>query len=136
MKISLRTIGFIGLFTVISGCAPSPTGKTIDVQDASSSSGTFAATSSSSIGAVSTVSSTVSLPAKVSIDIPFSPQAPTANWDALHEEACEEMSLIMVRHFLEKSPLSRDQAETEVQDLIAWETDQGYGYDVTTDQLA
>lgn len=74
-------------------------------------------------------------PPSVLIAVPFSPQAPDANWDALHEEACEEMSLIMVHHFIEGTPLSRETAEKEVQALIAWETDHGFGYDVTVDQL-
>lgn len=32
--------------------------------------------------------------------IPFTPQAPTANWDELHNEACEEASGIMVASYL------------------------------------
>ncbi len=32
--------------------------------------------------------------------IPFTPQAPTANWDELHNEACEEASAIMIASYL------------------------------------
>ena len=71
----------------------------------------------------------------VLLDVPFSPQSPDGTWDALQEEACEEMSLIMVRHFLEGTPLTQSGAEAEVQAMVAWETDNGYGVDVSVDEL-
>ncbi len=71
----------------------------------------------------------------VILDVPFAAQSPYANWDALHEEACEEMSLIMVHHFLAGSPLSQSGAETEVQQMVAWETAHHYGVDVSAAQL-
>lgn len=71
------------------------------------------------------------------LPVPFSPQAPFAEWDPLHEEACEEMSLILVMHYLRgERSISREQAEQELQELVAWETEQGYGYDVTVEELA
>jgi hypothetical protein len=73
--------------------------------------------------------------AAVLLDVPFAPQSPYANWDALHEEACEEMSLIMVHHFLAGTPLSSADAETEVQQMVAWETANRYGVDVSVAQL-
>jgi len=75
-------------------------------------------------------------PKSLLIAVPFSPQAPSANWDALHEESCEEMSLIMVAHFWEKTPLSRERAEEEIQALVQWEEEHGYPQDVTIEQLA
>ncbi len=74
-------------------------------------------------------------PPSVLIEVPFAPQAPFANWDPLHEEACEEMSLIMVHHFLEGTPLSLDDAEKELQAMIAWEQKHGYADDVSIEQL-
>jgi hypothetical protein len=74
-------------------------------------------------------------PESLLIQVPFAPQAPFAVWDPLHEEACEEMALIMVRHFLHGSSLSLQEAETEVQALVAWETENGYGYDVSAKEL-
>ncbi|TSC59031.1 MAG: Uncharacterized protein Greene041619_212 [Candidatus Peregrinibacteria bacterium Greene0416_19] len=73
--------------------------------------------------------------ASVRIAVPFSPQAPFAEWDPLHEEACEEMALIMVKHYWDETPLSRTQAESELQELIAWEHAHGYGDDVSMAQL-
>lgn len=80
------------------------------------------------------VGSAPSLPG-ILIRVPFSSQAPFANWDALHEEACEEMSLIMVEHFLEGTDLTPDDAEIQLQSLVAWERDHGYGEDVTIAEL-
>ena len=71
----------------------------------------------------------------VLLDVPFSPQSPDGTWDALQEEACEEMSLIMVRHFLEGMPLTQSGAEAEVQAMVAWETQNNYGVDVSVDEL-
>lgn len=70
------------------------------------------------------------------IHVPFSPQAPFALWDPLHEEACEEMSLIMVERYWRHARISAEEAELELQKLIAWETEHGYGHDVTMEQLA
>jgi hypothetical protein len=70
------------------------------------------------------------------IDVPFQPQAPFATWDALHEEACEEMSLLLVHHVQQGSSLSQAQAEEELQALIAWETEHGFAHDVSVGQLA
>ncbi len=75
------------------------------------------------------------VPGSVLIKVPFASQAPFANWDALHEESCEEASLILVRQFLRGEGITEQQMEDELQALIAWETANGYGYDVTITQL-
>lgn len=77
------------------------------------------------------------LPVSALIDVPFMVQAPLANWDAIHEETCEEASLMMVHYFRSRekfgSPSSQDD---ELKSLVAWETDQGYPYDVTAGQVS
>jgi Peptidase_C39 like family len=77
-----------------------------------------------------------SLPRSVQIDVPFMSQAPFANWDDLHQEACEEMSFLLVKHYLEGTPVNPEIAERELQDMVAWMTANGYSYDVTAEQLA
>ena len=72
----------------------------------------------------------------VLIKLPFVPQAPFANWDALHQEACEEMSLILVRHYLEGTNVTAQQAEQELQEVVSWMDDIGLPYDVTMEELA
>ena len=61
------------------------------------------------------------IPDKVLLDVPFTSQAPFANWDELHEEACEEASIIMVKYFLDEKNLSIQIAEKEIQDLVRFQ---------------
>lgn len=74
----------------------------------------------------------ISLPLKV----PFTSQAPLAQWDPLHEEACEEASLLMVYYYRTgqkfASPL---EADTEIKKMIAWEETNGYKVDLTAKEL-
>jgi hypothetical protein len=79
--------------------------------------------------------SAASLAPSLRIAVPFSPQAPSANWDALHEEACEEMSLIMAMHYWKRTPLTPEIAEQELQSLVEWEHHNGYKDDVTMEEL-
>jgi uncharacterized protein YvpB len=77
------------------------------------------------------------LPPKVTLDVPFLVQAPLAVWDELHEEACEEASLIMVNFYhTGKTIASREAGEKEITDLVAYETENGYAVDVTVEELA
>lgn len=57
------------------------------------------------------------LPYSVIANVPFTSQAPYANWDDVHEEACEEASLIMIRYFLSGKELTKDLAELEIQNM-------------------
>lgn len=85
----------------------------------------------------SVVPATPTLPPSTLIDVPFTTQAPHANWDATHEEACEEASLIMLNHFTNQSPfISEDVTEQEIQALIKYETDHEYEKDVTINELS
>ena len=76
------------------------------------------------------------LPNKILIEVPFTSQAPFANWDEYHEEACEEASLIMLKYYLDKKTLNRDIAEEEIQKMIAFQI-KNYGdyKDSTAQQL-
>ena len=77
------------------------------------------------------------IPASGMLIVPFTTQAPFANWDATHEEACEEASLIMLHHYQNGTAIdSPTSADKEILDLISWETDNGYGVDVTLEQLS
>jgi len=61
------------------------------------------------------------IPAKISISVPFTSQAPFGKWDIYHEEACEEASLIMLAYFAKGKNLTPEIAEEEIQNLIAYE---------------
>lgn len=74
----------------------------------------------------------------VNLDIVFTSQAPFANWDDLHDEACEEASLLIVHWYLQgRKTLTPQQAEDEIQKMVAWQME-NYGghYDLTLEQLA
>ena len=71
---------------------------------------------------IATAPASAPLPSKVLINVPFTTQAPLGVWDAYHEEACEEASLIMIKYYLDKKPLTPNVAEQEIQSMIAFET--------------
>jgi len=76
-------------------------------------------------------------PTSVLIKMSFLSQAPFANWDALHEDACEEASLIMVHHYYDKTSIGGiQQGEDEIQNLIKYEIENGYGTSITLSELS
>lgn len=88
-------------------------------------------------------------PLTLLLPVPFTSQAPTANWDQLHNEACEEADAIMsAAYFLElPSPIHGEGSgerltssnqnldpklvESEIAKLTQWE-DQNLGYHLDT----
>lgn len=54
------------------------------------------------------------IPAKFLLDMPFYPQAPNGNWDAIHEEMCEEASLLNAGLYLENKKLSTAEYDREL----------------------
>jgi len=76
----------------------------------------------------------VEIPAELTLPVAFAQQAPFANWDALHEEACEEASIIMVNKYFVHESLNETIMETEIQKLISWEGDNGYSVDLTAQE--
>ncbi len=76
------------------------------------------------------------LPESVLLPVPFLSQAPFAEWDFLHENACEEASLIMLKYFFGKnSHISKKKGEKEIQELVAYETKNGYGPSISLEEL-
>lgn len=75
-------------------------------------------------------------PHALRIDVPFFVQAPFRNWDDLHEETCEEASLLMVQRYLGSlPPLSEQDSEHELQHIVQWQTQQGLPWDIGVDDL-
>lgn len=82
-------------------------------------------------------SATNSIPSSYLIkNFPFQDQAPLGNWDALHEESCEEASLILVKFWQQGKQINAQTMEAEIQKMVAWETSHGYAQDVTIQQVA
>lgn len=76
----------------------------------------------------------------LNLPVPFTAQAPTANWDALHEEACEEASAIMVAEYFKNNKevnLKPELVEKQISALIEWENkNYGYNLDITSEETA
>ncbi len=57
-------------------------------------------------------------PRSIKIKVPFTSQAPTGNWDQLHEEACEETSLLMIKYHKDGRELVlSSEAEKDIQQI-------------------
>lgn len=80
-----------------------------------------------------------SLPESARLDVPFTSQAPMEVWDAVHEETCEEASLLMVHAFYEgtvRGHIDPNTAEDVLQDMVESERMMfGYFEDTTLDEL-
>jgi len=62
--------------------------------------------------------SSSSIPSEFNLAVPFTSQAPLANWDAIHEDACEEASIYMVNAFYEGWPAGKIDPNTADVDLL------------------
>ncbi len=75
------------------------------------------------------------LPDHIQLAIPFTPQAPTANWDELHNEGCEEASAIMAAFYFSPPETEKNNeaaldpkiVESEISKLTDWQQ-QTFGY--------
>lgn len=78
------------------------------------------------------------LPAEKNLAVPFTTQAPAANWDADHEEFCEEATVVMAGRFFQgKDITSAADAESALQQVKLWELDNlGFYFDTTAEETA
>lgn len=61
------------------------------------------------------------------LKIPFISQAPTLNWDAAHEDYCEEASLLMAVAYLQGKQWTVAEQEIELEKIKTWE-EKTFGY--------
>jgi hypothetical protein len=75
---------------------------------------------------------------EANLALPFTSQAPHANWSLPYQEACEEASLIMVNAFYEDTgALTPEEADKQILALVAWEKKTfGFYEDTTADEAA
>src|SRR3989344_8521081 len=75
-----------------------------------------------------------------SLKVPFTPQAPTGNWDKEHNEACEEASALMAAAYFNgdtRSKIPTAEVEKELTRLFEWErANFGHSLDITTAENA
>jgi len=77
------------------------------------------------------------LPAEINIKMPFTTQAPFANWSLPYGEACEEASALMVHYFYQKKQFTKDIADKEIRKLVDFQTKKyGFYKDSTAEQTA
>ncbi len=76
------------------------------------------------------------LPPKVVLDVPFTPQAPNANWDQPFDEACEEAAVIMVQYYLMGGSLNAEIATDAIIRLTDHNRELGYSADTTIHETA
>lgn len=70
---------------------------------------------------------------EANLAVPFTSQAPSADWSMPYQEACEEASLMMVHAYLSNAgAFTVDGAEKEIQALVAWQNEK-FGYFEDTD---
>jgi hypothetical protein len=84
---------------------------------------------------VSATTSSFTVPQRLELPVLFAQQAPFANWDALHEEACEEASMIMADRYFRQQELNETIMEAEIQKLVNWEAERGYRVDLTAAEV-
>lgn len=75
------------------------------------------------------------IPNSFSLKVPFTPQAPTGNWDTLHNEACEEASAIMAHAYFSgdtRAKIPAPEVEKEISFLTDW-LQERFGYYLNTD---
>ncbi len=78
----------------------------------------------------------LTLKSKVIINVPFYVQSPFAKWDDLHNEACEEVSLIMAKSWIGDEVLSREDLNQKILDSVAWqEKNWGGHFDLNTQEV-
>lgn len=74
-------------------------------------------------------------PGKPLSTIPFYSQAPFGIWDALHEDACEEASILMVKYWVEGVTPDLNTYDQGLKDFINWQEKNGYGISVSIPEL-
>jgi len=83
-------------------------------------------------------SPSASIPPTLQLAVPFTAQASTGKWYDLHNEACEEASVIMAwAYFNNITSLPPAVVEREIQKLTEWQqTNYGYYLSITTPETA
>ncbi|MEK7528498.1 MAG: C39 family peptidase [Patescibacteria group bacterium] len=78
------------------------------------------------------------LPVSVSLDVPFTSQAPTGDWKQPFFDSCEEAALLMVHSFFSGKKLdSVNIAKEELLKIVDWEVETfGYFKDTNSEETA
>jgi hypothetical protein len=61
------------------------------------------------------------LPKSYLLKVDFQSQAPYGDWSEPYENACEEASIITVKHYLNNQDLSKEQMKSEIDGAVDWQ---------------
>lgn len=74
---------------------------------------------------------------EVYLDVPFSSQAPNANWEQPYQDACEEIALIMVDAFWQGEKLTRESSDKKILEIVDFQNKTYGDYkDTNTEETA
>ena len=77
------------------------------------------------------------IPSSYSLEVPFSSQAPFADWGQPYQDACEEASVLNVHYFYEGKEFTKEIADQEILDFIQFENEYlGFYRSTTASELA
>lgn len=71
--------------------------------------------------------SSLPLTGQVNLAVPFSPQAPYADWGLPYQEACEETSALLVDRFYKNQSTTPESVRDEILQIVGWEKKK-FGY--------
>jgi len=76
-------------------------------------------------------------PTTYNLSVPFTSQAPFANWDETFKEGCEEASVLMVHYFYNNDSFTAQLATDEILAMVDWQLNYfGGHFDLTAEQTA
>lgn len=74
---------------------------------------------------------------EINLAVPFTPQAPEADWSLPYKEACEEASILMAIYYLQNKELDTQIAKDEIYRMVNWqEINWGGHFDLTIQETA
>lgn len=77
------------------------------------------------------------IPSSYDLKVPFVAQAPFGVWDELHDNACEEASVILVHYYKKKLSLSKEKADKEIKKMVDFQIKKyGRHKDLTAQETA
>jgi len=76
------------------------------------------------------VSTPIVLSPTINLSVPFTSQAPEANWDQPWQDACEEAAILMLDAYYKGYTLSPLFAKDELLKMVAWEEQKSWGYSI------
>lgn len=78
------------------------------------------------------------LASEINLKVPFTPQAPHANWDEIHQEFCEEASMLMAASYIKGWDIpDADTADRKMFEIKTFEEERfGYYKDTTAEETA